>query len=399
MISTTISDMEKLKPFVTLLDEWMDLRLYCHVDTETGDDEVITASRKVRGMVFDKHDKIVMNCLPVPVELSLDNEPDMNELTTRIEGDGYSNCVFTPSMEGTAIRVYYSDNRWFISTYRKINAFESKWSSNMSFGTLFKNALKHLKDTDPAFEKELSNTQCETVVDQFTATLTEGDQYMFLLPSNTDNRIVCHAIDNPGLYYIGSFKPDGSFANDDYQLIRPVPRVIIKDGTELSSYVRNIDTRQYQGLLIQTSDNVYYKIYNPSYKYYYDIRGNQPSVAFRYLEVRHENEYTTAIRALYPEMTDTFDEYENTLAKIAFNLHKLYIIKYVNKHPIVLPSNEFRVLRLAHHWFVSQPPRGGHHVTNNIIRDIVNEQFPSSLNKMIKTFNISQDPNHYTKKH
>ena len=53
--------------------------------------------------------------------------------------------------EGCLLRLFNFNNKWFLSTHKKINAFRSKWSSKDSFGLMFQNALQYEYNVDDSF--------------------------------------------------------------------------------------------------------------------------------------------------------------------------------------------------------------------------------------------------------
>ncbi len=49
--------------------------------------------------------------------------------------------TITEAIEGTLIRIFYFNDKWIITTHRKLDAFKSKWGSEKSFGDILKKLL------------------------------------------------------------------------------------------------------------------------------------------------------------------------------------------------------------------------------------------------------------------
>ena len=54
-------------------------------------------------------------------------------------------------------------------------------------------------------------------------------------------------------------------------------------------------------------------ILSPAYQEFFHVRGNEPSIKFRYLQVRMNKSQCDMLSYLYPKYTESFGEYENIL--------------------------------------------------------------------------------------
>ena len=127
------------------------------------------------------------------------------------------------------------------------------------------------------------------------------------------------------------------------------------------------------------------KICPESYVRLFNLRGNESSVMFRYLQVR--NAYATEYRALYPEYSSRMDLYENVLVNIAKSILHSYKLRFIQQQNVVLPQEEFRVMSAVHTWYKTERSRG--EVLKVKIEDvqrIMDTQSPTALNKMVRRF-------------
>jgi hypothetical protein len=71
-----------------------------------------------------------------------------------------------------------------------------------------------------------------------------------------------------------------------------------------------------QGVILFKDNERPFKILNSKYQEYLDVRGNQMSVPFRYIQVRGTSMERT-LKELYPEYSNRFSEYEVAIKNIA----------------------------------------------------------------------------------
>ena len=131
---------------------------------------------------------------------SLGYTPEYNETELdQIHDLDPMNYSFYPSREGTLLRVFFHNGKWYLSTHRKLDAFKSRWGSDTSFGDLFVQSIGQ-------------------TFDQFTSTLTPGLVYVFMVLHA--NVAQCDPLVTQGLI---AFSKDGNgrhlkLVNSTYQL-------------------------------------------------------------------------------------------------------------------------------------------------------------------------------------
>lgn len=355
------------------------LDLFCYIKCEPNDSEIIKNSR---GIIFNG-EKLVMKAFPYTTEF---NDMEKDKITEAI-GTCFMDCKFYESHEGALIRMFYFNNKWFLSTHRKLNAFKSKWSSKDSFGSSFKKALEAEIQENELLRKSFPEDM-DNILDKFQSTLNTNYQYMFLIRNTDENRIVCQAPKRPTFYHVGTFV-EGEL-NLDVDINIPHPKLLhFLNIEELCEYVYKTNISQTQGVIIFAPDNKQYKVLNKDYQGFFNVRGNEPSIKFRYLQIRLDKKQLEMLCYLYQDKEKVFDEYENILYDIVCNIHSNYIQRFIKKTYITLPKEEFNVLKECHSWHLLD--RLKNKVDQNKVMEILNLQTPSNLNHMIHRHIIEQN--------
>lgn len=358
-------------------DEKNNLDMFCYTKCSGTDNDII---KGCRGVVFNGNE-LVMKAFPYTDEY---NHTEVDDIT-HVIGD-IKDWTFFEAHEGALIRMFYFNGKWFLSTHRKLDAFRSKWASRESFGKLFETALISEYEVNETFRKGLPSG--DNILEQFQSTLDINKQYMFLVRNNKDNRIVCDPPERPIVFHVGTFVNRKLVMTENVNL--PVPnKLVIKNIDQLISHVRTSSYRILQGVIGFTSDNRQVKIVHQDYQDLFKARGNEPSIKFRYLQVRMNRKYVNMLFHLYPEMTDIFDMYENTLYDIARSIYRAYVQRFIKKRYVTTPREEFAVIRECHNWHLSN--RTENRISVNKVIDVMNHQPPTNLNHMMRRFKLEQN--------
>ena len=369
---------ESLNNQVKLVDSSDGLDLFCYIKCSINDSDTL---KKCRGVVFNG-DKLVMNGFPYTYEYS---ESDYDEVIKKLQ-DVFDKCSFYDSHEGSLIRMFYHGEKWYISTNRKLDANKSKWSSKESFGFYFKTSLEYEVSVNERLRDALPEGDDDILV-RFQSLLDKSKQYMFLLLNNEQNRIVCESPVNPTFFHVGTFI-DGVL-NMDEDVYIPYPRKHeFSDFNDLFNYIQDVDIKNLQGVIVFAPNNTQYKIFNEEYNDLYKVRGNEPSIKFRYLQVRMNKRYNKLLHYLYPNFETIFQDYENIIYNIAKNIHKAYFDRFIKNLYIKVPPEEFNVIKKCHDWHIQD--RSNNKINLNKVIEILNEQPPTNINKMIRRFYLEQ---------
>lgn len=363
-------------------DKEAELDLFCYVKCGSGDSELL---KQCRGVVFHG-DEVVMKAFPYTVEY---NHTEEDEIKEALGGSSLKGLKIFESHEGALIRMFNFKDRWYTATHRKLSAFRSKWASRESFGSTFKKALEEeIKRNDEL--RAAIPQEGESILERFQSVLDPTRQYMFLVRNTAENRIVCDPPELPTMFHVGTFI-NGELDVEDDSIPVTKPRKLREDlgltsVAELSLYVAGMDPTKLQGLIVFGDDNKQFKILNKTYQKLFRVRGNEPSLRFRYLQIRMDAESSDLLYRLYPDMAKEFEECENILYAVAKMIYDSYVQRYIKKKFITVPKEEFAVMKACHQWH--EKDRANHRVSLETVIETMNKQTPTSLNRMQRRFRV-----------
>lgn len=357
-------------------DDETNLDLFCYIECKNDSPDFV---KDCRGVVFDG-DELVLRSFSYNDEFAV-GHPAVKELVE----PHLKESLFFEAREGTLLRVFHYKDKWFISTHRKLDAFHSKWASRESFGEIFARGIENEFKSNPAYSS-LELGENETVLEKFLSTLDKGKQYMFHLSTTKDTRIVCDAPEEPTVYYVGTFDA-GVFGMEDFPIPTPT-KIAIESFEHLEKYVSESNCFTNQGVVVYLPNLKQIKVLNPKYEHLFKVRGNEPSVMFRYLQVRMDTEMGQDLSYLYPEFREKFQEYENYLYRSSKIIHDAYIARYVKKIHTVVPKAEFQIIKECHKWHCAD--RTNNKVTRDVVVDFMNKSAPTTLNSMIRGHKVAE---------
>jgi len=361
-----------------IVDRQNDLSLY-HANNDGKD----FFQRKIRGLLLDKSSNVIMDCLPVPLELRIDDH-----MLDDILGD-FTTVKISNAIEGTVIRVFNHNGEWIMSTSKKIDARNSFWGSRTSHGQMFTEAIVELYNTRSEFKNELDKHDSADIINKFFNTLDTERKYVFLLSSNCENRIVCNGNSTSDIYFLGCMLNGEIILDiDTCPYFNRVETVSLQNIKELETHIQNIDIGKNQGVIIQTREQDFIKVYNSEYKNRFDIRGNQSNLIYRYLELRRSEFLNRMLHDMYPLYVSKFEHCEKLLlGEIANDLSRLYTDRYITKKPFeTIEWYKHVILKTAHDWYQRSPKNN--RVNIDIMRDIINEQQPNVLFKLVTSYSL-----------
>ena len=360
---------------IEITDSDENLSVHCYTNCDNDAPEHI---RDCRGIIKDKNDNIVVKTFGYSPEYTVQDFDKIKELFPDL-----TRCLLFESQEGCLIRVYKYNDKWYVSTHKKIDAYRSKWSSNHSFGEMFEESLYNEYQSNTKLQQILGVglTSSTDVFQNLTKFLRDDRTYMFLLRNTAENRIVCDPPAQPTLYYSGSFNKDGTDLQIDDLTITIPKRLEFQTIEEMLDYVDTIDYKKHQGVVVFCG-NKSYKILNSNYLKYFNTRGNEPNIRFRYLQIRNDQEMKKNIIELYPEYITDFHKYENLLLGAIKMIHQCYFARFIRKEYSVVPPELFYIVRECHTWHLSD--RDNNKVNMEVVRQTLNRQNASVLLRIIK---------------
>ena len=269
----------------------------------------------IRGIVVEKNEEnysIKCKSFPYTVEVSTN---EISVLKEKLD----ENMVVLKVLEGTLFRVwwYELEEKWYISTHRKIDSKNSRWGES-PFGKLFFEIIS---------EEELENL------------LDKRLCYSFLM-SHPENRLVIPIIEKC-LYHVATFDPEKNLifygGNLSETLTHPnikyQQKLALNSWEEIKEYVDKLSWKEV-GVMVTFNDNKFLpiKILNNKYTTKRELRGNEPNLRMRWLQclkINSENQ----LEEMYPEKNEFWKELKEEWASLAGWLLGIYYEKYEKKNP------------------------------------------------------------------
>ena len=312
--------------------------------------------KNMRGIIVDYCGKLICKTFSFTPEYSPEQYDELEKILSPCD-----KCKFFLSKEGTTLRLYYYNNKWHLSTHRKLDAFKSYWGSNKSFGELFEKTI---------------NTQLELTLEEFYNSLDKDYIYAFLLTNNSENRVVCYS-SLSSIFCVGIFKMKDNntilLDTNDYVKITGIstPKQLQFESVRaLCDFVKYISYYSNPGVVVYLPNDNLIKVINSTYSSLYKIRGNQPNLKFRYLQIRNDNEVKEKFLFLYSDFENLFKDVENKIFSLATLIFEVYKIRYIHKHFLVVPGNQHYILKLCHHWHLQD--RVTNKITLKKVLEIIN---------------------------
>ena len=248
------SDITSL-PGIKLFDNDEYLELYHYTHCSDNDNDFV---KNCRGVIFTKSGDNVLQTFPYSNEYTVpyddNNDIDMNDNNNTIPElnsiDLASYHIFD-SYEGTIIRIFNYNNKWYVATHKKLDAFKSKWSSNDSFGMMFKKSLDTIYNFEDQNLKNFINNQSDdfNLYQTFLSKLDKSKTYLFLLRNNKDNRIVCDAPTSQLMFHVGTINDNILYFDENIGIPKP-NELKFSTKKELFNYINDINYNEFQGVIV-----------------------------------------------------------------------------------------------------------------------------------------------------
>lgn len=342
-----------------------------------------TKYKYLRGCVTDKtvDKKTVCLSLGQTEEISVD---DKEKCETFLQDYNSEKWKWFYSLEGTLVRFYHYENKWYFSTHKKLSAFQSRWSCRFSFGEIF---IEYLKEIYP---------NVDNIYNYFLEKLDTDKIYYFLLRTNIYNRVICDTSSiqyGKKIIFIGYRIGSNSLILNDSkcfylkELEKPLEIKIVDKNHILNFVEKEINPFMYQGIIgFDCESNKNVKFVNKKYKELSRIRGNNPNIRLRYLEIRCDHNSKSKFIELYPNFEKLFENYEEVIINIAKYIHYSYLQRYLKGKYVTVPKEEYIVMRKC---FQYSQQTGS--VSVDDVIQILNFENPFHLYKMIHRYKINEN--------
>lgn len=333
--------------------------------------------KRHRGIVCDMDNNIVCKTFGYIDEIiNLEKDKIKNSIHS------FNQCKFFKALEGAYVRLFFYKNKWYLSTHRKLNAFKSKWGSHDSdsFGKMFVDALKWNIDNKVL---NLEYEDYDSILDVYTNTLQKDKNYLFLVSNNAKNRIVCYPPKNPTVHFVGSFdKSTHLYIEGNDSGIDSLAKLDFSDLDSLVDYVSNIHYMESPGVIVYMPNQKQVKIINSQYSELFKVRGNEPSIKFRYLQIRKEQDKVELLTRLYPDHNELFLKCEEKIYFLCEKIYKAYVDRYINNKYVSLPQQEYFILQDCHRLYKNSREK----ISHDTVMRIIDDKKPQLLNRLLKFF-------------
>lgn len=283
--------------------------------------------KEARGVIAND-ERIIMRNFPFTPEYYA---PFSEDVKSYLKNSVYTH-IFFKSHEGTIIRMFYFEGEWRVWTNKR-PANISFWGSDESFGSIFSTSIE---------------TQTNMSFSGFCDSLDINKQYMFLLTTNSKNRIVCNGQEVSKVFHVGTYVND-IFSIEEIVIGVSYPEKLDFESIDaLEKYVFYTNSYESQGVMaICPSSYDFFKITNMSYRNLAAVRGNTSSLFYRYLQVSGTH-YELLFKFLYPTKIQEFYENKLYIEYRCKQLHMIYIDRFVKKMFVVVPKTDHRLLMECH---------------------------------------------------
>ena len=252
-----------------------------------------------------------------------------------------SECYAEEIVDGTMINLFYDK-------YKKVWEISSK--STFGAKCLFFNNSEYKEEYSFRY---MFFEVCKEIGFDYTS-LPKENCYSFVF-QHPRNRIVV-PIKKMKLYLIASYRIN----NENYTITKlqeeeesyflkgtsiqtPKPyNFTTYDDLEALISVMNEDYQDAGIMIYHSASGLRTKIRNPNYEFVKGLRGNQPKLQYRYLELRKQGKVAAYLR-YYPEALPEFNKFKKQIHTFTEELHTHYIACYIKKNnPLVEFEEKFR---------------------------------------------------------
>ena len=376
---------------VTKFDENDDLQLFCYNEVDWDSDDTL---KRIRGVVFDKQGNLVSRTFGATDEYIINQNDEKLYVDEKDVNDAwkYNGLHMFYSEEGTLLRLFCYNGVWYLSTHKKLDAQKSRWGSGKTFGEMFKEGLFSQYLFSQNFQDFVGcttdNDNMEAVYKKFLTKLDVNNTYLFLVKSTKKNRLVCKQVsDEPQSLYLGYIDNNTQKykGRENFSFLSCPEKI----SCNIVSTVKNMDHEKYQGIIVFNNDFTQsVKYINQTYHRGVRLRGNCPSIKFRYLELLHskaERDIHEFVD-LYSEHISEFSKIQEIINNICTQVHRIYMNRYINKQYVVTDSDLHILLKLIHNKFIqSRQP-----TTIITVKESFMDMTPVYMNRVIKKFHDIQ---------
>jgi len=279
--------------------------------------------RECCGIILDANqvDKVV--CYSLNKTEDIEVRPESTEYhVNSINLSNWNELRVEELVDGTLVRLYYYDSKWYTSTKKVIDASNSYWHSSKSFHDLFVESSSNLDYS------KLNKDHC----------------YYFIM-KHPENRIVTEYKEK-SIVHVGT-RNLVTLQELEENIGVPKPRRCnFLNFDELISKAKNLHF-YIPGYMISDKDFNRVKVQGTNYLNIKELKGNVPNMEIRCLQLRKQNQLSDFL-IYYPEYSEKFKHVEVKILKQANSLLQKYISRRIKKEQVELLPIEREMLYKIH---------------------------------------------------
>jgi hypothetical protein len=265
--------------------------------------------------------------------------------------------VVSNYVNGTLVRAYYASDCWKLSTNCVINAYESFWGSEMSFGDM----------VDDCLQEQFSKSSLATV-------LNPAYSYQFMLQHPKD----CHNHPAPLLHHIGTFNNTTlQYVHRDEVLNHPKvvswkPSQTMETFAKVQQHVLALAAT---GVIFHPQGQettARYKLLHPAFEARRALLGNTPDFHLRYLECLATGTGPYFL-CEFPHMLPLAITVQKALMAVTRDVHALYLEKFIKKNLTVPVLYAYRPILYALHGLYKQTRQK---ITYQVVQGLIQSYHP-----------------------
>lgn len=294
---------------------------------------------------------------------------------------------------GTLLRAYWDGKIWRLSTNGSMNAYESYWISEKSFGELFDSCLSRIYNSSTTFNHSpLLNT------------LKNSCCYQFLL---SDPTVHLHQNIKPYIYHVGTFNLD-TYSYIQTYISNKIHSPKVHTFTTKDQLIQHLsNSREVLGYILYTDSQTQtprYKYLKDSFSRMKELLGNTPNMYLRYLECKSEGTDIELLMSV-PSIRYYSSWIEKCLHEIITTSYNLYIEKYIKRQPEMFINYFYRPLLHDIHMKYNELRRSNPEnkskakINIGIVHEIITKYHPKKLHfilnglRYINTMNVVDPTN------
>lgn len=245
-------------------------------------------------------------------------------------------------IDGTNIRLYSFNNKWYVSTRTMIDANKSHWNNKKSFAVLF-------------------NECCETFKFDYTKLSTDFT-YSFII-QHSENRIIidykCNTLIHTLTYNQKTRMPITSIFGIPQQLFRSFDTV-----EEMKTALSQNETGF---LLITSTKNI--QIFSDKYLRLKELKGNTQNISRHLLNIIKNDDLDEYLE-IFPEYKSDYAKLTKKINQFVNNMYFNYVDMKIKKQQINITKFEKEVMYLTHGEYIRNKTKVSRKLIHNVIMNL-----------------------------